>query len=89
MDDPPTKDRPSSAVSAPARRILLVDDNRDAADSMAILLRIAGHDVRTAYDGRTALLWPRLQSPEVVICDISMPDMGGLEWPAAFAIIPA
>ena len=63
----------------PTRRILIVDDNRDAADSMAILLRLAGHEVRIAYDGQTALALARLQSPEVVICDISMPDMCGLE----------
>ena len=70
---------PRSAMNAPARRILLVDDNRDAADSMAILLRLAGHEVRTAYDGETALTLARLQPPEVVICDISMPGMCGLE----------
>ena len=46
---------------------------------MAILLRLAGHEVRTAYDGQTALALARLQAPEVVICDISMPGMGGLE----------
>ena len=46
---------------------------------MAILLRLAGHEVRTAYDGQTALTLARLHSPDVVICDISMPDMDGLE----------
>ena len=73
------QDRPWSAMSAPTRRILVVDDNRDAADSMAILLRFAGHEVRTAYDGQTALALARLQPPEVVICDISMPGMCGFE----------
>ena len=42
---------PWKAPSTPARRILVVDDNRDAADSMAILLRIGGHEVTTAYEG--------------------------------------
>ena len=46
---------------------------------MATLLRIIGHEVRTAYDGSTALEMARLQSPEVVLCDVSMPGMGGLE----------
>ena len=68
-----------SATSAPPRRVLLVDDNRDAADSMAILLRLNGYEVRTAYDGQTALVLAGLQAPDVVICDISMPDMSGLE----------
>ncbi len=67
------------ARGAPPRRILIVDDNNDSADSMAILLRLAGHEVRTAYDGVTALELARLQRPEVVICDISMPGMSGLE----------
>jgi signal transduction histidine kinase/ActR/RegA family two-component response regulator len=73
------QERPWSPTNAPARRILLVDDSKDAADSMAILLRLAGHEVKVAYDGQTALALARLQSPEVVICDISMPGMSGLE----------
>ena len=76
---PAALEAPRSNVSAPTRRILVVDDNRDAADSMAILLRLAGHEVSTAYSGYTALALARLQLPEVVICDISMPEMGGLE----------
>ncbi len=67
------------AECAPPRRILLVDDNKDATDSMAMLLRLAGHEVRTAYDGETALELARIEAPEVVFCDISMPGMGGLE----------
>ncbi len=70
----------SSTINAPARRILIVDDNRDATDSMAMLLRVAGHEVRTAYDGRTALALCRLEAPDVVICDISMPGMCGYEF---------
>ena len=69
----------ASTVDAPTRRILIIDDNRDATDSMAMLLRLAGHEVRTAYDGRTALVLCRLEVPEVVICDISLPDMTGHE----------
>jgi signal transduction histidine kinase/CheY-like chemotaxis protein len=72
-------ERPWSAMNAPPRRILLIDDNRDAADSMAMLLRFAGHEVRTAYDGQTALALARLEPPEVVICDICMPGMCGFE----------
>jgi CheY-like chemotaxis protein len=68
----------SAGVVRP-RRILLVDDNRDATDSMAELLRLAGHEVRTAYDGETALALARIDAPEVVFCDITMPGMDGLE----------
>jgi CheY-like chemotaxis protein len=73
------QERPWSPTNTPTRRILLVDDNRDAADSLALLLRLAGHQVSIAYDGHTALALARLQSPEIVICDISMPGMCGLE----------
>ena len=66
-------------LNASARRILVVDDNRDATDSMATLLRLGGHDVRIAYDGQTALAMARIEAPDVVICDISMPGMGGCE----------
>ena len=50
-------------VSASTKRILIIDDNKDATDSMAMLLRTAGHEVRTAYDGRTALVLCRLGAP--------------------------
>jgi signal transduction histidine kinase/ActR/RegA family two-component response regulator len=76
---------PSTAVlvertpKGSSRRILIIEDNRDAADTMATLLRVIGHEVWTAYDGPTALDLARLQPPEVVLCDISMPGMGGLE----------
>ena len=70
---------PRSVSRAPTRRMLVVDDNRDAADSLATLLRFDGHEVRTAYDGQTALALARSQTPEVVICDIAMPGMGGFE----------
>ena len=46
---------------------------------MAMLLRMIGHEVRTAYDGTTGLDSARAQSPEVVLCDVSMPGMDGLE----------
>ncbi len=70
-----------TAVTAkgPSRRILVIDDNRDAADTMAMLLRVFGHEVWTAYDGPTALDLARLQPPEVVLCDIGLPGMSGLE----------
>jgi signal transduction histidine kinase/ActR/RegA family two-component response regulator len=71
--------RHKSAWTAPRRRILLIDDNKDATDSMALLLQLAGHEVRTAYDGWTALALARLHPPDVVICDINMPGMSGLD----------
>ncbi len=61
------------------RRILVVDDNRDAADSLAMLLRFLGADVSTAYDGTSALGIMRVHRPELVFLDIGMPGMDGYE----------
>jgi signal transduction histidine kinase len=61
------------------RRIMVVDDNRDAADSIALLLEVAGHEVRTAYDGPDALNLAAVFKPEVVILDLGLPSMDGFE----------
>jgi two-component system CheB/CheR fusion protein len=61
------------------RRILIVDDNRDAAEALALFLGMAGHEVCTAYDGPAALEVARSYRPEVVLLDIGMPGMDGYE----------
>jgi PAS domain S-box-containing protein len=63
----------------PAGRVLVVEDNRDAAESLARLLRAAGHEVRTAYDGPAALAEARAFQPQVVFSDIDLPGMDGYE----------
>lgn len=60
-------------------RVLVVDDNRDAADSLAMLLRSHGLQVHVAYDGARALELAETARPTVVILDIGLPDMSGLE----------
>src|SRR5690606_4761916 len=60
-----------------AMRMLVVDDNRDAADSLAEILRLLGYRVNTAYDGRTALEVAVRDKPRAVFLDIGMPDMDG------------
>jgi signal transduction histidine kinase/ActR/RegA family two-component response regulator len=60
-------------------RILVVDDHHDAADSLATLLRLLGHEVRVAYDGATALEVAGAFRPEVALLDIGMPGMDGIE----------
>jgi signal transduction histidine kinase len=67
-----------SPVALPAR-ILIVDDNRDSADSMALLLRIDGHDVWTAYDGRKAVEVAERHQPAVVLMDIGLPGLNGYQ----------
>ncbi|HZY83887.1 MAG TPA: response regulator [Gemmataceae bacterium] len=58
-------------------RVLAADDNRDAADTLAILLRRWGHEVRVAYDGLSALTVARHFKPHVALLDIQMPRMHG------------
>lgn len=65
--------------AAPARRVLVVDDNRDAADSLEVMLRIAGNEVRTAYDGAEAVRVAREFQPSVVLMDLGMPRMNGYD----------
>ena len=58
-------------------RFLVVDDNREQADSLAMLLRMTGHAVRTAYDAATALTWHGAFDPEVVLLDLGLPGVDG------------
>jgi CheY-like chemotaxis protein len=67
------------AAAGPRRRILVVDDNFDAAEALGELLRDYGHDVTTAHGGPQALDHARLHRPEVVLLDIGMPEMDGYE----------
>ena len=62
-----------------SRRILVVDDNKDGADSLAMMLRMLGNDVSAAYDGMTALQRIAADPVEVVLLDIGMPKMNGYE----------
>jgi len=70
-------DANSDAGATLAVRMLVVDDNRDAADSLAEILRLLGYRVSTAYDGRTALESALREKPRAVFLDIGMPDMDG------------
>ena len=67
------------AAAVPRRRILVVDDNVDAAEALAELLRDFGHEVATAHDGTRALDHARLHRPDIVLLDIGMPEMDGYE----------
>jgi CheY-like chemotaxis protein len=60
-------------------RVLVVDDQRDVADGVAMLLEALGHDARAVYDGAAALAASRAQPPHVIFVDIGMPGMTGYE----------
>jgi len=63
----------------PARRILVVDDHQDSTDSLALLLRLRGHEVRTAHDGPSALEEIERYHPDVVFLDLGLPGMSGYD----------
>lgn len=71
-----------------AMRILVVDDNLDALESSAALLRIDGHEVQTARDGATALHDAVEFSPDVVLLDIGLPEMDGYEVARRLRLLP-
>jgi CheY-like chemotaxis protein len=74
------RERPSAPRKVrQLQRILVVDDNRDAADTMGTLLRMLGADVRTAYDGSSALDVVDVFHPDVAILDLGMPGISGFE----------
>jgi CheY-like chemotaxis protein len=62
-----------------ARRVLVVDDNEDAAESLAALLRLFGHEVDVAFDGEQALTLAPEVRPDLVLLDLGMPRMDGHE----------
>ncbi len=72
---------PPSPVAAKARRcrVLVVDDRRDAADTLGALLELEGHDVRIVYDGVEAVKTALEYEPEAVLLDIGLPQLDGFE----------
>ncbi|MEO5825715.1 MAG: PAS domain S-box protein [Gemmatimonadales bacterium] len=81
-DDAPTPltADPVGTQSGPLRRtILVVDDNRDSAISLAMLLEVNGHETHTAFDGAEAVEMAATFKPDVVLLDIGMPTMNGYE----------
>jgi PAS domain S-box-containing protein len=69
-------------------RILLIDDNRDSADSLAMLLELKGHEVRIAYAGEQALQMAPRFSPHLALIDLAMPKMDGYATLAAMRTLP-
>ncbi len=67
------------SAAVPPRRVLVVDDNLDAAEGLAMLLSLRGHQVSTAYDGQSALERARQIDPDVVLLDIGLPRLDGFE----------
>ena len=78
----PARARPAAPAARrpiPARRILIVDDSRDAAESLAMLLSLSGHHVLVSHHGEEALHLAASERPEVVLLDIGLPGIDGYE----------
>jgi CheY-like chemotaxis protein len=80
--------RQDKGESTSKRRLLVVDDNRDAAESMSMLLEMWGHEVAFAYDGPSALETAEQWQPEAVFLDIGLPGMDGYEVAARLRELP-
>ena len=74
-DEPAPSPQPITA----RRHIIVVDDNRDAADSLALLCAMFGHSTDVAYDGTTAIDKVHANPPDVILCDLGLPGMTGYE----------
>ena len=70
---------PMVLASPAARRILVVDDNRDAVEALAMMLKLGGNDVEIAYDGAAALATAQSFAPDAVVLDIGLPGIDGYE----------
>jgi PAS domain S-box-containing protein len=86
---PSAEAKPAEATEEASFRLLVVDDNVDAADSMASLLEMSGHTVRVANDGRQALEVAQELRPHVVFLDIGLPGMDGYEVARRLRDMPA
>ncbi|MGH8284401.1 MAG: hybrid sensor histidine kinase/response regulator [Steroidobacteraceae bacterium] len=78
-DDASSSPPRAAGAAASRQRIVVVDDNRDSADSMAVFLRLGGHEVATVFDGASALELVRTFEPDVVLLDLGLPGMNGYE----------
>jgi len=81
---PPPEEPTARPRSLVRRRILVIEDNRDAAETLQHMLESNGHEVRVAYDGATGLAAGREFLPEVVFCDLGLPGMSGYDVCRAF-----
>jgi two-component system, chemotaxis family, CheB/CheR fusion protein len=81
---PPTENAGDTFIDdtrteSPKFRVLVIDDNVDSAESIAKLLQLNGHDARCAFDGASALTIAQQFEPDLILLDISLPDIDGYE----------
>jgi CheY-like chemotaxis protein len=89
LSGPLPESLPESYSGGRRARVLIIEDNRDAADSLQILLEVLGHEVRVAYTGPDGLAQAGAWLPEVVLSDIGLPGMDGYAIARALRAEPA
>jgi len=72
-----TAARPTAAAATRQRRVLIIEDHIDAAESLQLLLEMEGHEVKIANDGQAGLALAKTFVPEIVLCDLGLPGMDG------------
>jgi PAS domain S-box-containing protein len=75
----PAAPRTAEAAGGRLRLVLIIDDDPDTLDSLSVALRLTRHQVRTAHDGKTGIVTAHELRPDVVLCDIGLPDIDGYE----------
>ena len=73
------RDESAGSAAASAERVLVVDDNHDAAESLAMLVELIGNEAQVAYDGASALALLDEFRPGLILLDLTMPGMSGFE----------
>jgi CheY-like chemotaxis protein len=76
------------AIATARRKVLVVDDNQDAAETLAMVLQMGGHEVLLAHDGPAALDIAQRHQPSVVFLDIGMPGMSGYDTAGRMRALP-
>ena len=74
-----TTDEEKATTADNRQRVLVVDDNRDSAQTLAMMLKIMGNDVRTAHDGLEAIEQAQDYQPDVLLLDLGMPKLNGYD----------
>jgi signal transduction histidine kinase len=79
LEQAPEQELPSAAPTATSRLVLIIEDNLDGGDTLAQALELSGHRAHVARDGRSGLALAREIRPDVIFCDIGLPDIDGFE----------
>ncbi len=79
----------SRSLEGPGRRVLVIDDHADAAESLRVMLQLCGHAVEVALSGKDGIEMARAFLPEVVLCDLGLPHLDGLGVAEAIRADPA